>query len=61
MKKGTKKMKNDRNYYRQLGHNELLDTVQMGINVNWQELAIVLAERLEDEVFLPRESDSDYY
>ena len=40
----------DRNYYRQFGHNELLDTVKLGVNVNWQELAIVLAERLEDEV-----------
>lgn len=54
-------MKNDRSYYRQLSYHELMDTVKVGINVNWHELAIVLAERLEYEVNLPRESDSDYY
>lgn len=40
----------DRNYYRQFNHRELLETVKMGINVNWQELATVLAEMLEDGV-----------
>ena len=61
MKKGTKKMKNDRNYYRQFNHRELMETVKLGINVNWKEMSIVLLERLEYEINLPRESDSDYY
>ena len=54
-------MKNDRNYYRQFNHRELMETVKLGINVNWKEMSIVLLERLEYEINLPRESDSDYY
>jgi beta-N-acetylglucosaminidase len=37
----------DRNYYRMLSNAELVDQVRYGTDVNWHELAIVLAERLE--------------
>ena len=39
----------DRNYYRTMSDRELLEQVRYGTDVNWHELAIVLAERLEDE------------
>jgi hypothetical protein len=39
--------KHDRNYYRMLSNDELVDHVVYGNDVNWHELAIVLAERLE--------------
>ena len=38
----------DRDYYRCLEVKELLEEVRRGVRVNWQELAIVLAERVED-------------
>lgn len=37
----------DRNYYRMLTNDGLVDHVVYGTDVNWHELAIVLAERLE--------------
>ena len=37
---------NDRNYYRMLSDQELVEQVRYGADVNWHELAIVLAERL---------------
>lgn len=37
----------DRNYYRMLTNAELVEQVRYGQDVNWHELAIVLAERLE--------------
>jgi len=37
----------DRNYYRMLTNAELVEQVRYGQAVNWHELAIVLAERLE--------------
>jgi hypothetical protein len=39
--------KHDRNYYRMLTNAELVEQVRYGTDVNWHELAIVLAERLE--------------
>jgi len=43
------KHKHDRSYYRMLTNDGLVDHVIYGNDVNWHELAIVLAERLEDE------------
>lgn len=40
-------MSKDRNYYRCMATSELKEEVRRGINVDWEELAIVLAERLE--------------
>ena len=37
---------NDRNYYRMLSDQELVEHVRYGTDVNWHELAIVLSERL---------------
>lgn len=37
----------DRNYYRMLTNAELVEQVRYGTEINWHELAIVLAERLE--------------
>ena len=37
---------NDRNYYRMLSDQELVEQVRYGTDVNWHELAIVLSERL---------------
>ena len=40
-------MQKDRNYYRMLSRGELLDRVKNpDPDENWQELAVVLAERL---------------
>jgi hypothetical protein len=41
-----RKMTKDRNYYRNLDTALLKEEIHYGINVNWQELAIALAERL---------------
>ena len=43
------KHKHDRSYYRMLTNDGLVDHVIYGNDVNWHELAIVLAERLEGE------------
>lgn len=40
-------MPKDRNDYRTMATKELQEEVLRGINVDWQELAIVLAERLD--------------
>ena len=37
----------DRNDYRLMTAKELQEEVHYGINVNWQELAIAMAERLD--------------
>lgn len=38
----------DRAYYRQQPTSILLEEAKRGVNVDWQELGIALAERLED-------------
>lgn len=38
----------DRNYYRTLSNKELHEEAVRGVDVDWQELAVVLAERLVD-------------
>ena len=43
-------MNKDRSYYRRLNKSELTEEVTCGVNVNWQELAIVLHERLEAQL-----------
>lgn len=40
-------MAKDRNDYRSMATKELREEVLRGINVDWQELAITLAERLD--------------
>lgn len=40
-------MEKDRDYYRCLETKELIEEVRRGVRVNWQELAIVLAERMD--------------
>lgn len=40
-------MRKDRNDYRTMSTRDLQEEVLRGINVDWQELAIVLAERLD--------------
>jgi hypothetical protein len=44
----------DRSYYRKLDTSELREQVKYGVDVDWQELAIALGERLgtiRDEVY----------
>ena len=38
----------DRDYYRGLTTNALIEEVQRGVGVNWQEISVVLVERLYD-------------
>lgn len=38
----------DRDHYRALETKELLEEARTGVRVNWQELAIVLCERIYD-------------
>jgi len=38
----------DRSYYRKLSLAELEELTHYGIDVNWQELAIAMAERMAD-------------
>lgn len=40
-------MPNDRNRYRDMPTNELREQIHYGVHVNWKELAIALAERLD--------------
>lgn len=40
-------MKKDRTDYRAMSNDELINESDYGINVDWKELAIALAERLE--------------
>lgn len=46
-------MQNDRSFYRMCDDKRLINEVRDSIpsSVNWQELAIVLAERLQDAIF----------
>lgn len=46
-------MTKDRDYYRGLTNRELIDETKNAIRPDWQELAIVVAERLEKEEFNP--------
>ena len=46
-------MTKDRDYYRALTNRELIDETKNAIRPDWQELAIVVAERLEKEEFNP--------
>lgn len=39
----------DKHYYRSLTNGELIEEVRRGIHVEWQELAVVLAERVESQ------------
>ena len=48
----------DRNYYRHMTNRELVETARCGVNLDWQELAIVLAERVDD---LKRRLDDGHY
>lgn len=41
-------MAKDKHYYRSQTNAELIEEVRRGIHVAWSELAIVLAERVED-------------
>ncbi len=43
----------DRNCYRSEDNKALIEEAKRGIRPNWEELAIVLAERLESEEFNP--------
>lgn len=38
----------DRDYYRALTNRELVDEVKRAVDIAWQEIAVVLAERVED-------------
>lgn len=40
-------MSKDRSYYRSMESSELIEEATRGVGVDWQELSIVLAERLE--------------
>ncbi len=56
-------MTRDRDYYRALSTDELLDEVKYAISPRWEELSIVLAERLKDaewEVKEARYARGDY-
>lgn len=55
------KVTQDRSYYRLLTCRELRELVERGVGVDWKEMSIVLLERLEYEINLPRDTDSDYY
>jgi hypothetical protein len=48
----------DRSYYRHMTNRELVETARCGVNLDWQELAIVLAERVDD---LKRRLDDGHY
>jgi hypothetical protein len=48
----------DRSYYRHMTNRELVETARCGVSPDWQELAIVLAERVDD---LKRRLDDGHY
>ena len=48
----------DRSYYRDMTNKELVETARCGVNLDWQELAIVLAERVSD---LKHRLDNGHY
>jgi hypothetical protein len=43
----TKKLLNDRSNYRKLSTFDLWELTRYGVDVDWKELAIALAERVE--------------
>jgi hypothetical protein len=43
-------MTRDRTYYRSLPDSELVEQATYGERIDWQELAIVLSERLEAKI-----------
>ena len=54
----TTKLTRDRNYYRQMTNKELVEQAETYMHTNWQELAIVLAERVSD---LKHRLDNGHY
>lgn len=46
----------DRTYYRMLHDEELIEFAKTGMHENWKELALALAERLDDTI---NDNDSD--
>jgi len=54
----TTKLTRDRSYYRQMTNKELVEQAETYMQTNWQELAIVLAERVSD---LKHKLDNGHY
>jgi hypothetical protein len=54
----TTKLTRDRSYYRQMTNKELVEQAETYMQTNWQELAIVLAERVSD---LKHKLDNNHY
>jgi hypothetical protein len=54
----TTKLTRDRSYYRQMTNKELVEQAETYMQTNWQELAIVLAERVSD---LKHRLDNNHY
>jgi hypothetical protein len=54
----TTKLTRDRSYYRQMTNKELVEQAETYMHTNWQELAIVLAERVSD---LKHRLDNNHY
>lgn len=54
----TTRLTRDRNYYRQMTNKELVEQAETYMHTNWQELAIVLAERVSD---LKHRLDNGHY
>jgi hypothetical protein len=54
----TTKLTRDRNYYRQMTNKELVEQAETYMHTNWQELAIVLAERVTS---LKHKLDNNHY
>jgi hypothetical protein len=54
----TTRLTRDRSYYRQMTNKELVEQAETYMQTNWQELAIVLAERVSD---LKHRLDNNHY
>jgi anti-sigma28 factor (negative regulator of flagellin synthesis) len=54
----TTRLTRDRSYYRQMTNKELVEQAETYMQTNWQELAIVLAERVSD---LKHRLDNGHY
>jgi len=54
----TTRLTRDRSYYRQMTNKELVEQAETYMQTNWQELAIVLAERVSD---LKHKLDNGHY
>ncbi len=54
----TTRLTRDRSYYRQMTNKELVEQAETYMQTNWQELAIVLAERVSD---LKHKLDNNHY